>query len=209
LNAPELVITAAPLTGGARGFLRAGAAAGMHQHDRLLARAGARRLRKKQRRVAHLLHEQHDDFGRVVVDEKREKIFRRELRFVAGGDDDGELELLREQSQPQGRAHGAALGDDADATSLDLRWQGQGLECQCHPVGQIDQADAIRPAQRQLRLVGDPRYLFLLGAPGFVHLGKARGEHQRGADLAADAGLHRIHCRLARHRQHRDIDAVG
>ena len=90
MNAPELVITAAPLIGrlgetrqdfrgveqflqrldahdrfvrdqrahhrviadhgagmGARRFLRAGAAAGMHQHDRLFARAGARRELKK------------------------------------------------------------------------------------------------------------------------------------------------------------------
>ena len=65
------------------------------------------------------------------------------------------------------------------------------------------------PHSASFAVAGDPRHRVLLGAPGLVHLGKARGEHQRGADLAAHAGLHRIDRRLARHRQHGDVDAVG
>ena len=192
----------------ARGVLGAGAAARMHQHDRLFQLARACGKREEARGIANLLHEQDDDIGRGVVDEKPQEVFGGEVGLVAGGNDAREIELLCQQRKPQRRTHRAALGYDTGGSSLARRRQRQRFECQRDAIGEIGETDAIRPAQRQPAVASETCQCFLLGAAGRIHLGKAGGEDDRGADPTPHAGFDGVDRGLARHREHSSIDAV-
>jgi hypothetical protein len=173
------------------GGLGARAAAGMHEHDGLFSRSRPRGEREKQFGMAHLFHEQNDHLRCVVIDQEGQEVLGRELRLIAGGDDAGEAQLLCQQRKPQRRAHRAALRDDADPlpTLPGMRGrvgrgqcrQRQRLESQCDFFGKVDEADAIRTAQRQRAVACDFRHRLLLNASRLVHLGEARGEDERGA----------------------------
>ena len=188
---------------------RAVSSSRMHQHDRLAARSRLPRQRQEILRPPHLLHQQRDRLGRRIVEQKRQVILGAEVGLVAARDDVSDREPLAEESVADHRRQRPALRHHGDAGLAAGGLGGEDLEGQRHAAGVIGEAHAIRPDQAH---AAGPRgfdQLALVFAAGVVHLGKARGEDHRRADLSPPAGCDRVDDAGLRHRQHRDVDILG
>ena len=191
-----------------RGLARLGAAARLHQHDRLAGGARAAAGREEFLRPADLLAVERDHAGRGVVGEELDEIGAFEAGLVAGRDHVGER-----KAEPVGGAlevteQAAALADEGD-TVLRRRACASRANSMCSHMPstllvtprQLGPTTAS-PAARAVAVTASCVALI-------ADLGEAGGEYHRRADLAARAGLDRLAHAGGRQREHGEVDALG
>jgi hypothetical protein len=120
-----------------------------------------------------------------------------------------DCDVARPQGGVQHRRHGAALRHDADLAAAVERLRRGGSEGQRDAVDVVDEAEAVRPLDRDAVVAGDARDLVLQGAAVRARLGEARRKDDEGADTAGGAALDCVENAGARDRQHRAPTPCG
>ncbi len=194
---------------GAGRSLGSGAAARMHEHDRLARPPGRRSGFQEHGRLADRLDEQGEDVGVGAPDQVGEKVFDPERRLVAGGGGEGDVQPACGERLAHVAGHGAALGEHHRARSAvahdrEDRLEGQGAR---RAVG--DRAKAVGAEQRQARVRRRSGQGVLGEAAGLARLREAGGEHDRPANPAPPAGLDRGEYGGLRHDQDDRVHALG
>ena len=142
------------------------------------------------------------------VDQVIDEILDAVDRLVAGGDRVRDRDVARPQGGVQHRRHGAALRHDADLAAAVERLGRGGSEGQRDAIDVVDEAEAVRPFDRDAVVAGDARDLVLQRAAVRARLGEAGRKDDDGADAARRATLDRVEDAGARDRQHRAIHAL-
>ena len=190
-----------------RGLARLGAAARLHQHDRLAGGAGAAAGGEEFRRPADLLAVDRDHAGGAVVGQELDEIGAFEAGLVAGRDHVAERKAEAVGGALEVAEQAAALADEGDAVLDAALGLARVQHVQPDAVDVVGDAEAIGPHDRK---PGRPRG----GGDGVLRrviadLGKAGGEDHRRADLAARAGLDRLAHGRGRQGEDGEVDAFG
>ena len=177
----------------------------MKHHDRLFGLARTLRHGEEKPRPADLLDEQRDHARGLVGNQLSRKILHADHRLVAGGDHVREADAPRARRLADRGHHGAALRHQSHPQGAVMRRREQ-PHAERHAVDLVDQAETIRPEQREPGPASARRERILLRAPGLAGFGEARREHDRAAHAAASAGGDRFSHRRARNAKDGDVD---
>jgi hypothetical protein len=180
-------------------------AAGMEHHDRNPLGAGAPHELEEKPRAPDLLDEKHEEARRVAFERVGEEVLDPRHRLVAGRDRAGDRHALGEECQAQVGRHRAALRDDDGAVRTACARGAERLEGEGDAIGEIGEADAVGPDQHEPAAARGRGDAVLLLASFEPALGEARGEDDRAAGGAADAGFDRVGDSRLRHDQNHGI----
>ena len=160
-------------------------------------------------RLTDLLEKQRNRACLRISEQECDEVLGGEIGLVAGRDGVRHAQPLGRERDAQGAGERAALRDHADSGAAGNRLRRDGFEGQCHAVGEIGKADAVRPEHANAARARGRDQPLLLGAALVADLGKSGREHDCAPDASPAAGRDRIdHC-LLRHDQDRRVDAAG
>jgi hypothetical protein len=189
-----------------RRFARLGAAACLHQHDRLACGAGAAAGSEELRRPADVLGIERNHAGRGIVNEEFQEVGSLKAGLVAGRDHVRQRNAAAVGSALEVAQQSAALADKGNATLDPALRLARKQHVQHHAVDVVRHAKTVGANDGKPGRPRRPGHRILCFV--VADLREACGEHQGRADLAPRACLDRSAHAGGRQGEHGEIDTL-